>query len=413
MRDGRQLSLFENVEAAIALSTALHREPQGESEPASDRVLEQRLLCQSFAAGDSSLHSLAPYDHKTHSAMAQVLIDLYSQPGQVVLDPFCGSGVIPLEAVLSDRVAWSSDLNPYAYALTRGKLDAPRSQRLALQQVTQLIAAMTAMLPDIATEMAAVPDWVRDFFHPDTLREIVAARQVLRVQSPAQPQSHYFLTACLLGILQHVRADTLSYPTDPEVPFLRSVTYGIAEFPELYGYRDLRSRLISKVKRVYRRHGLSNRWDQRLYQVWHSSSTELAIKPNSVHAIITHPPHAHAFDYTRNHRLRLWLLGDDPAPTIQAALMGANRLHPNATDEEQMTRCLQEMAAVLKPEGYCVLILTEAVSPGLTATWLDWVETATANQLQLQTIHTDTAPRKRLQSKAGDRIIVLRKAAEA
>jgi hypothetical protein len=331
MRDGLQLCLFENTDAAIAL--------------------DQHLWARSFGRADSTLHGLAA-DATLRTGLVQTLIDLYSQVGDVVLDPFCGAGGIPLEVALSDRVAWACDSNPYAYAIARGKLTAPRSERLALQQVAELIE--TSMSPEIPPSAAPVmaPAWVQDFFHPETLVEVLAAFARVRSTQDA------FLMACLLSILQHVKAGALSYPTDPEVPMLRSVSYGAGRFPELYGYRDLRSRLIAKVRQVYRRHGLPADWGMRLPQVWQASGTELPIKAKSVNTIMTRPPRL-GVESLQRHRLRLWFLGYDDPQAIQATLLGQRRLY-----EAQMTQCLQEMARVLKRRGACVLVVREAVGGG-------------------------------------------------
>jgi hypothetical protein len=50
-------------------------------------------------------------------------IEEYSRPGDVVLDPFCGSGAIGLECVLSDRDFIGYDLNPMAVFISKNTLD--------------------------------------------------------------------------------------------------------------------------------------------------------------------------------------------------------------------------------------------------------------------------------------------------
>ncbi len=383
MRDGLQLCLLENPAAAIAL--------------------DQRLWCHSFAAEESSLHSLAPYPHKARVDLVRALIDSYSQPGDVVLDPFCGSGVIPLEVALGERVAWASDRNPYAYVLTQGKLQAPRSQRLALQQVADLIdhsleSASSAATTQDRSEEELPPGWVQDFFHPETLRELLAVRRALRSREP------FFLWACLLGILQDVRSHALSYPADPEGLFLRSVTYGMEQFPELYGYRDVRSRLIAKVKKVYRRHGLPMDWETRSHQVWQWDCACLAIPDKSVDTIITAPPCPQALDYVGSHRLRLWCLGYEDTPDIHRALISTTKMYA-----EKMGQCFREMARVLKGQGACVLLVSEGERQrGTVEELAELATTATVGQLKVETIHDDVPPGRESRKLRRDRILVLR-----
>ena len=46
-------------------------------------------------------------------------IEHFTKPGDIVLDPFCGSGVVPVEAVILGRKAIGVDLNPVATFITR------------------------------------------------------------------------------------------------------------------------------------------------------------------------------------------------------------------------------------------------------------------------------------------------------
>lgn len=46
------------------------------------------------------------------------LIEEFTSVGQTIADPFCGSGVVLLEAVLNGRKAIAGDWNPYGYVLT-------------------------------------------------------------------------------------------------------------------------------------------------------------------------------------------------------------------------------------------------------------------------------------------------------
>lgn len=121
--------------------------------------LDARLWRGSFNAQESSLQQLSPYVGKMKSGMAKVLINLYSRPGDTVLNPFAGSGVVPLEAALARRRAWANDLSPYAYVLTRGKLEAPGSEKVAIQRARVLMDAVERDVSSV--DLTVVPEWVR------------------------------------------------------------------------------------------------------------------------------------------------------------------------------------------------------------------------------------------------------------
>lgn len=50
-------------------------------------------------------------------------IDKYSKKGHLVLDPFCGSGIVGLQSVLAGRKFIGYDLNPFAVFLAQNSLD--------------------------------------------------------------------------------------------------------------------------------------------------------------------------------------------------------------------------------------------------------------------------------------------------
>ncbi|MEW5828846.1 MAG: DNA methyltransferase [Chloroflexota bacterium] len=367
--------------------------------------LDARLWHGSFNARESSLQQLSPYVGKLKSGMVRVLLNLYSKPGDFVLDPFAGSGVVPLEAVLANRRALANDLSPYAYVLTRGKLETPSSEKKALEKTLALLEIVEKKSPFV--DISKVPEWVQSFYHPVTLQEILAAFEALK------QQDDYFLTACLLGILHHVRPGFLSYPASHLVPYLRKAKYPPEKYPKMYAYRDLRSRLIAKVKRAYRNSILPVNWENREYKVWQANSMDLPLADNSTDAIISSPPYFGALDYARDNRLRLWFLGCENWKELDASLTANQKIYL-----PQMSACLQEMYRVLKPNGYCVLVLGDVERDGKTHRTAeilsDIAVDVSGDGFKVETIYDDIIPderrsRRNTQTTKFERILVMQK----
>jgi len=59
-------------------------------------------------------HGIHSYPAMMIPQVARRLIDNYSSEGDVVLDPFCGSGSVLVEARIAKRYSWGIDLNPLA-----------------------------------------------------------------------------------------------------------------------------------------------------------------------------------------------------------------------------------------------------------------------------------------------------------
>ncbi|WP_437945286.1 DNA methyltransferase [Sorangium sp. So ce296] len=246
-------------------------------------------------ATDCTLHQLAPYIGRIKTTIANYLISEFTSPGHRVLDPFCGSGVIPLEASLLGRQVIANDINPYGVLLTRAKLYAPKSEAEALERLRAHWMAAERRL--CGQDLRTVPRWVRAFFHPETLRHALALRDELVARS------EWFLIACLLGILHHQRPGFLSFPSSHLVPYLRDKLFASDKFPELYEERDVLSRMEAKVRRTYRRPPAC----QMPSAVFQGDSRRLRLS-GTVDAVITSPPYMNELDYVRDNRLRLWFL---------------------------------------------------------------------------------------------------------
>jgi Putative RNA methylase family UPF0020 len=244
---------------------------------------------------DCTFHQLAPYIGRIKSTIASHLVEEYTRPGEVVVDPFCGSGVIPLEAAIRGRRVVAGDVNPYGVLLTRAKLLAPATEDAALDLLEQRWRGAMRRVPTL--DLRRVPLWVRRFFHPETLRHALALRDELTAHGDT------FLIACLLGILHHQRPGFLSYPSSHLVPYLRDKLFPRSKFPELYKQREVYPRLVAKVHRTYRRPPAALAESS----VALSDSGKLPL-PAPVNAVITSPPYMNELDYVRDNRLRLWFL---------------------------------------------------------------------------------------------------------
>ena len=190
---------------------------------------------ESTAATDWTFHQIAPYIGRMKTSMARSLVRIYSRRGELVVDPFCGCGVVALEAAAEGRRVVAGDLNPYAVLLTRAKLHPPASLRAAERRLRENWRSSRERLG--GQDLRVVPRWVRQFFHPETLRSALAFRDAC-VASDDQ-----FLLACLLGILHHQRPGFLSYPSSHLVPYLRNRKFPREVFPEMYDEREVLMRL--------------------------------------------------------------------------------------------------------------------------------------------------------------------------
>lgn len=299
---------------------------------------------------ESTLHQLSPFLGKMKSTMAKELVTSFSDPGDTVLDPFSGSGTIPLEAAICHRASVGIDRNPYSVLLTRAKLDPPESEETAIELATEYLSEIEPIDDSPPNE---TPDWVRKFYHPKTLAGIEELAKLLR------SNDENFLLACLLGILHHQRPGFLSYPASHLRPYLRDEKFPREEHPERYGYREIRPRLISKVERAYRRFpSFDNSLNRRVLAGDTPQIMEESISDDDVDAIITSPPYMNKLDYGRDNRLRLYFLGIDNYQELDGS--------PESRDlyREFLDMFLCEAVRTLSKGGKLVFVLGESRRSG-------------------------------------------------
>lgn len=293
------------------------------------------------ANSECTLHQLAPYIGKIKSSIAGELIERYTAPHDLIADPFAGAGTIPFEAVLRGRRAFGADISPYAQILSEAKLSAPGSLEYALR-ATEGILAEAAELP--SPDLRSVPAWVRRFFHPDTLRESLNVAEVCR-----RPGNE-FVMACLLGILHHQRPGFLSYPSSHLVPYLRDKKYPRSKFPEMYTYREVRPRLLSKVKRSYKRFA-----DARGEFIgFQATAVQDLTLPTRINALITSPPYMNALDYGRDNRLRLWFINPQLVTKVDNDVTQRRQAFIDS-----MRSLAEKVESSLGQRGHCVFIVGE------------------------------------------------------
>lgn len=299
------------------------------------------------ASDDYSIHQIAPYIGRMKASIARSLVESWTSDGDLIVDPFCGCGTVAVEAAASRRGIIAGDWNPYAALLTRAKLFPPLNPLAAEVRLQKVWKASRDLLRE--QDFRKVPKWVRQFFHPRTLRSALAFRDA------CVDMKEDFILACFLGILHHQRPGFLSYPSSHLVPYLRDQKYPRSIFPQLYEERDVLTRMQAKVRRTLER--MPNVYAKRR-RVLEADSRQFPTV-RGIQAVITSPPYMNELDYVRDNRLRLWFLMRSVPRYFE--LSGGDR--ERAFTTLLQTVCLR-LASAIEGGGYCILVLGDAVPGG-------------------------------------------------
>ena len=245
-------------------------------------------------------HSMCSYQGKMKPALAHHLVNCFSVAGDVVVDPFSGAGTIPFEACRMGRNGFGIDISRLGHVLTLAKVAhcTPEKVKEALEELEGAIGGYKLRPEDMESAAAvrfnsAVPD----YFHPDTLREVLAARQFFLARWDDGPE-WALLFACTLHLLHGNRPYALSRRSHPVTPFKPTGPFE---------YRALLPRLKDKLARL--RDELNN--DERGFgaSVQGDCTKRWPAEIPRANAIITSPPFFDSTRFYMTNWMRFWFVG--------------------------------------------------------------------------------------------------------
>lgn len=249
------------------------------------------------------LHSLCSYPGKLKPAIAHHLVQIFVPENGRVLDPFAGSGTIPFEAALQGKASYGFELNPAAYAIANGKIQAPTEKKcnLLIQTLENFVETNTPT----EQELKGAQDFgfngkLIEYYDTQTLAEILLARRYFQIHPPNTVED-FFVIASLLHILHGNRPYALSRRSHPITPYKPSGPYE---------YRPLIEQLKVKVQK-----GLQQPLppEFQIGKMFFQDATSWWPREiDQLDAVITSPPF---FDSTRFYLanwLRSWFAGWTP-----------------------------------------------------------------------------------------------------
>lgn len=282
-----------------------------------------------------SLHLIDRYPAKLIPELSELLVEKYTNAGQEVLDPFCGSGSILLEAMRKGRLATGLDINPLAIIYSNAKI-AKYSIELLFRQKELIMHKVRYFKKDINCEFPNMDYW----FTKKTLEKLLKISAVIAEYTRSLPIKYrYFWKALLASIVRECsKADRQSLKpfiskrairqkwgkhTDAFAIFEMKAEKWIGQFNNNYSINTERTGAASAF--VYDFRKLRNNKMKAMYY----------------DAIITSPPYLTAQDYFRSSKLELYVLGYSRTNGLSAMLnksMGSEQgVEPNVEEEKQIT----------------------------------------------------------------------------
>jgi len=251
-----------------------------------------------------------------HPATAGHLVRTLSAPNATVLDPFCGSGTVLVEAMLAGRRAVGTDLNPLAVRLARLKTtrfddDSRRAIGLRAHAIARFADARRQRR---AGASHRYPPEDVELFAPHVLLELDSLATGIRelgLDGRGVGDALELVLSSILVKLSRATSDT-STGTEP-----RRTAAGFAARLFVRKAEELAERLGEFAQRVPEGAFAAT--------VTLDDAARLrTVAASSVDAVVTSPPYAATYDYLTHHTLRLRWLGLDSRDLAQGE-MGARR----------------------------------------------------------------------------------------
>ncbi len=288
------------------------------------------------------VHGFHTYPARMHPVTASRLVRALSADRATILDPFCGSGTVLVEASLAGRKAIGTDLNPLAVRLAR--LKTTRFDESALAALVTEARTVAAFADDRRARRAgATHRYAREdveLFDPHVLLELDSIRAAIRTPASAEtsrdPGTEGVLELVLSAILVKLsrRASDTSGATAP-----RRIAAGYPARLFVRKTEELTRRLTAFAQ--------MHPPDAPPAHVDLDDATRLRTVPAStVDAIIGSPPYVATYDYLAHHALRMRWLGLDERP-FSSGEIGARRRYSNLDAASARQAWSRELGAVL------------------------------------------------------------------
>lgn len=289
------------------------------------------------AKGAKLNHNVFRYPAKFHPPIARKLIELASSPGETVLDPFCGSGTLLVEAVATGRNAVGTDVDPLAVFVSGAKTTISNKAAIsaAAEQCIRWLEASRfddrgrdgefTLETDVfqyegrRTDLAAwIPD-LPNMMHWFRRRVVIQLASIRRhVAETYESDARRFLELCFAAIIRN------SSNADPvPVSGLEVTNHMLA--------KEALGRAIDPWRLMARAIGrtlpaltafIDARASDTTSMVVQADARELDRKSvGTVSAVVTSPPYLTAVDYYRRHTLEMYWLGLTSHRVERLALM--------------------------------------------------------------------------------------------
>ena len=266
-------------------------------------------------------------------------IDLFTEPGDVVYDPFAGRGTTLIEAALLNRNIISNDVNPLSRILIESRLNIPTIQQIE-ERLNQI--HFNESKADIDLSM---------FYHRDTESEIVCLKNDLDTSNSVDNWIKMVSTTRLTG---HSAGFFSGYTLPPNQATTQKGQLLINQRLDISPpYKDTKSIILKKSRTLQR--NLNPSIVKQLFDVGQKaifsskdSKNTFHIPNKSVKLTVTSPPFLNIVRYATDNWLRCWFNSID-AEQVEKKIISCRTVQQWS---ETMSFVFDELYRITSPGGW-------------------------------------------------------------
>lgn len=312
---------------------------------------------------DSPFSSLHFHPGRFISQIPATLIGRLSKPGDIVLDPYCGSGTTLVEAQRLGRRAIGIDINPISTLISRAKVIPTNHIRISIllrEHLNRLLNQSFALNKTIPTSLIETSSEVQlaKWYHPDTaaqLNEIWTYISCLR--GPAKILMEFTFSGILIQACSETRH--WGYICDNTRPLEYRYVDSVSLFCNLL--KKLEIAYASRDSNLPR----DTSFPLQKVSLYQGNASEImhSLEAHTVDLVITSPPYFGVVDYVKSQRLTMEWFGYN-IKAFRAAETGArSKRHRKAAYSEyisELESALSEIARLLKTGGVLALLIGQS-----------------------------------------------------
>jgi len=336
-------------------------------DPAYGFVLRRALEAAAQAPSDRLTHGFHVFPARMHPAIARtVLEELFEVGAAEVIDPFCGSGTVVVEAMRAGWSALGTDLNPLAIrvARVRSELRKQSSRDRFVEAVERVGRASTQRVQTRVDSRADLAPEHRAKYEIHVLKELAGLlAEIRRSASKADRAAMEMVFSSLVIKCSKQRSDT----NVEEVT--RTLRKGLATEMFVRKGRELGSRWAALARAVPKDAEAPRLVCADIQQLRKTLGGHY-----QCNLILSSPPYGGTYDYVEHHRLRAGWLGVGLG-AMEANEMGARRRFSEAPEggpEDALARwdaevhgMLESMAGCLRRDGIAMLLVGDGEIGGV------------------------------------------------